>query len=199
MKKKFTDLTDTQLALIAQGGDVSAFEEIYTRHAPGIARSLASFAGPEREALDDLVQDVFVRVIERLSMYTPSHPFPNWLYTIALNIGRNHVRSPSRISPMDPSELDAIARYPNPRYDQSADTIAAEAMRMVSLLPDSLREIVALRIGSDLAYSEIGEILGIPEGTARGRMHSAMCMIRKKLELIPREKMKGYAGKDERK
>ena len=183
MRKKLAKLSDTELAVLARDGNAAAFEEIYDRHAPGVARALASFAGTDASVLDDLVQDVFFKVIEGLSSYVPRHPFPNWLYTVALNTGRNHVRSRAREVCVDPSELDSMPPAGNGPVDCPDDIIGAKLMRLVASLPEQLREVVFLRIGADLPYGEIGEILGIPEGTARSRMHNAIASLRERLGL----------------
>jgi RNA polymerase sigma-70 factor (ECF subfamily) len=164
-------LGDAELVLLAQEGSAAAFEVIYDRHAPGVGRALASFAGPDHDLLDDLVQDVFLRVVTGLASYTPSHPFPHWLYTIALNVGRNHARRQSKVVPVNPSDLEHVAGT----HDPSAEGVAAATlMRLVSGLPVAMRDVVALRTGADLSYGEIAEVLGIPEGTARSRMHNAV-------------------------
>jgi RNA polymerase sigma-70 factor (ECF subfamily) len=163
--------SDAELVRQAQKGLVLAFETLYERHAPGVARALASFAGPDRDLLDDLVQDVFVRVIRGLPSYTPSHPFAHWLYTIALNVGRNHARRRSIVL-VKPADLDDLAGA----VEDPAESIAL--MSLVSRLPEPLREVVSLRIGADLPYGAIGELLGIPDGTARSRMHHAIRRLR---------------------
>lgn len=190
MRKKLAKLSDTELALLARDGNAAAFEEIYDRHAPGVARALASFAGADTDSLDDLVQDVFFKVIDGLASYVPERPFPNWLYTVALNTGRNHVRSRAREFPVDPSELDSMQLRENGSADCSDDIIGARLMRSVAALPEELREVVFLRIGADLAYGDIGDILGIPEGTARSRMHNAIANLRERLGVIDPESKK---------
>lgn len=190
MRKRLAKLSDTELALLARDGNAAAFEEIYHRHAPGVARALASFAGADADVLDDLVQDVFFKVIEGLSSYVPRRPFPNWLYTVALNTGRNHVRGSAREIPVAPSELDSMAPRDNECADGTDDIIGAKLMRLVASLPEQLREVVFLRIGADLAYGEIGDILGIPEGTARSRMHNAIASLREQLGLTGHESIK---------
>ena len=181
MRNRQKDLDDTQLALLAKEGDASAFEEIYDRHASGIARALASYAGPDQDTLDDLTQEVFLRVIKGLASYVPSHPFPHWLYTIALNVGRNHVRQRSRVVLVDPCELDSISSDDDQIVEWSQEIIQARLIRLVTRLPDRMREVVSLRLGSGMPYSEIAQVLGIPEGTARSRMHNALRVLRKKL------------------
>jgi RNA polymerase sigma-70 factor (ECF subfamily) len=174
-------LSDSELATRATKGDSTAFEEIYDRHAAGVARSLASFAGPDRDLLDDLTQDVFLRVIEGLPSYVPSRPFSHWLYTIALNVGRNHARRPLRVIPVDPADLEdtIIAQMPAPGAPE--DETARYLMRLAARLPLQMQEVVSLRIGSGMPYGEIAEVLGIPEGTARSRMFNAVAILKKHL------------------
>ena len=190
MRKRLAELNDTELALLARDGDAAAFEEIYDRHAPGVTRALASFAGADTDVLDDLVQDVFFKVIEGLASYVPRRPFPNWLYTVALNTGRNHARGRAREVCVDPSELDSTPPPGNGSVDRSDEIIGAKLMRLVASLPELLREVVFLRIGADLPYGEIGDILGIPEGTARSRMHNAIASLKERLGVADPESKK---------
>ena len=175
-------LSDSELASLAKKGDAIAFEEIYDRHAPGVARALASFAGPDRDLLDDLTQDVFLRVIEGLPSYAPSRPFSHWLYTIALNVGRNHARRPLRVVPADPADLENAAPLAPPQTaDWSDEMLARNLMRLVNRLPVQMQEVLSLRIGSGMPYGEIAEVLGIPEGTARSRMSNAIAILKKRM------------------
>lgn len=176
-------MSDTELALLAQKGNPSAFEEIYDRHAAGIARALAPFCGSDRDILEDLTQDVFMKVIDNIPSYVPTHPFAKWLYTIALNTGRNHVRRRSKIVPIEPGQFDMIEAERDPEAKLSREILIETLMQLVSRLPDPVREVVSLRIGGDLPYCEIADMLGIPEGTARSRMHTALNVLRRTIGL----------------
>ncbi len=182
------DLSDGELAGLAQNGSAAAFEEIYDRHAPGIARALASFAGPDRDVLEDLTQDVFFRVVDRIGLYRPSHPFTNWLYTIALNVGRNHVRQRAKVVSLDPAEFDGIPSGKESGTDWSDEILEITLVRLVTRLPDYMREVMSLRIGSEMPFAEIADVLGIPEGTARSRMFNAVKILREKLGITGTKK-----------
>jgi RNA polymerase sigma-70 factor (ECF subfamily) len=188
MSMNFEDVSDEDLALLARQGNTAAFEAIYDRHAPGIARALASFAGPDRDLLDDLTQDVFFRVIEHIGSYEPIRPLTHWLYTIALNIGRNHVRKHHRVVLLEPAEMERVVNGRGRIKEISGELLELSLMRAAAQLPLQLREVVSLRIGSELPYGEIAEMLGIPEGTARSRMHSAMNYLKAKMEVRPRRR-----------
>jgi RNA polymerase sigma-70 factor (ECF subfamily) len=167
--------SDAELVELAQGGSAPAFAALYDRHVAGIARALASFAGPDRDLLDDLVQEVFLRVVRGLAAYTAIQPFTHWLYTVALNVGRNHARRRVVDLPLETTEFAQVAA------PEGADVDGAMLlMRMVAGLPDAMRDVVGLRIGSDLPFAEIATMLGIPEGTARSRMHNAVRLLRER-------------------
>jgi RNA polymerase sigma-70 factor (ECF subfamily) len=181
VRDRFKHTSDTALAKLAQEGDNAAFEEIYDRHAEGVARTVATFAGPDRDAVDDLVQDVFYRVIDRITSYVPSHPFAHWLYTIALNVGRNYARQRSKVVTINPDEFDGLSLDDGHSDDLADGFEEAVLFRLVSRLPDRMHEVLSLRIGSQMSYGEIAETLGIPEGTARSRMHHALVLLRDKM------------------
>ncbi|UCH83945.1 MAG: sigma-70 family RNA polymerase sigma factor [Candidatus Latescibacterota bacterium] len=188
MSKKLSAANDTELALRAKAGDAAAFEAIYDRHVDGVARALASFAGPDRDLLDDLTQDVFYRVIDGLHSYTPRRPFAHWLYTVALNVGRNHARRSSKVIPVDPSDMEKLAANGDRSSTWIEEVIEVTLIRLVKRLPDRLRDVVSLRIGSNFTYDEIGEMLGIPAGTARSRMHNAIGILRQELGIVDQKK-----------
>jgi RNA polymerase sigma-70 factor (ECF subfamily) len=143
-----------------------------------VARALASFAGPDRDLLDDLTQDVFFRVIKGLSSYKASHPFTHWLYTITLNVGRNRIRHENSVVHIGPGDLEAVTADTEWSDDLTEEVLVDTLTRLVSKLPVKLREVVSLRTGAEMSYGEIAETLGIPEGTARSRMHNAVTRLR---------------------
>jgi len=162
-----------ELARAARAGSREAFGAIYDRTRDRLVRVLASYAGPDPMVLEDLVHDVFVRVAERLQAYDPQRPFAPWLFTIALNVGRNHTRSRRE----ELVERESTRSDPRVATDEALLAVT-DLMRGVSGLPLPLRDVVALRIGSDFGYDEIAELLDIPAGTARRRMHSAVKILR---------------------
>jgi RNA polymerase sigma factor (sigma-70 family) len=175
MSEDLSGLGDDELVVLAKEGSTPAFAAIYDRHAGRVARALASFAGPDHALLDDLVQDVFLRVVKGLPSYVPGPSFVHWLSTIALNVGRNHARRHAKVTPVDPVELEHTAVEGSLMDDTIA---AASLMRLLGRLPVAMREVVSLRVAWELPYGEIAELLGIPEGTARSRMHNAMVILR---------------------
>jgi RNA polymerase sigma-70 factor (ECF subfamily) len=178
-----SNLDDNQLALLAAGGRHDAFEQLYDRHCAGVARTLAPFAGGDRDTIDDLTQEVFVRVIKGLKGYKPVKPFTNWLFTVALNVGRNHARDSAKLKPVEPDELEQLSENADENRSLSGELVGLAAVKAAGRLPEHLRDILALRISGGMPYPEISEMTGIPEGTARRRMHDALNLLRKMLGL----------------
>ncbi len=160
----------------AQQGSRMAFTTLYRTFASDVARALASFAGTDRSTLDDLVQDVFLRVIDGLDGYRNSTGFRPWLFTITLNVGRNHVRRRRSFVEIVPDTAD-------PRAPRADDLVAVtDLMRALARLPLEQQEVVALRIGGDLDHATIARLLDIPVGTARRRLHDALATLRSGLD-----------------
>ncbi len=185
MSNNPSGLSDEKLVDLAKAGDARAFEELYDRYASGVAKTVESFAGPDRDTIDDLTQEVFFKVIKNISSYSPSHPFANWLFTIALNTGRNHARKRSKIIFLDNDDIETLAAK---RMDErSNEALAGALMRRVTRLPVQMIDVVSLRISAGMSYGEIGIMLGIPEGTARSRMHGALQILRADAGIQPTE------------
>jgi RNA polymerase sigma-70 factor (ECF subfamily) len=172
------ELSDEELVELAKKGDREAFGRLYDRHVAGLGRALASFAGPDRDTLDDLIQDVFYRVIDRIRSYSGSHPFSHWLFTVALNVGRNFVRRRTKVLLLEPDDFNGYSDPASRARDLSEELLGHHLFRQVSRLPVQQQEVVSLRIGAGLTYGEIGRLLDIPEGTARSRMHQALETLR---------------------
>lgn len=172
---------DDRLAARAAEGDAEAFGIIYDRYAHRVAALLRSFAACDGD-LEDLVHTTFCQVIDGLSSYEPRGQFRSWLFTIALNVARKDARKRRRLVDIQSGEL------PDTKAVEQADTAlqARETRQLAETLlrslPEHERVVVVLRVWLELSYDEISSLLGIPSGTARRRMHTALGNLRAALE-----------------
>lgn len=185
--KPLRQQTDEQLMARAATGSDTAFEELYRRYARRLKGFFFMQLGGDEELAADATHDVFLRAYEARSRYQEGRKVDTWLFTIAYNICKNHYRSNAYeaqlLASLDAEpvsnqqievELDAAM------LDQALEQVLAE-------LPAPLHQIFSLHYQEELTIPQIAEIVGVPEGTVKSRLHKTMNIIRKKL--------KNYANK----
>jgi RNA polymerase sigma factor (sigma-70 family) len=163
------------------------FAEIFDRHAAHIQRYLARRLG--RQVADDLVAETFLVAFGQRERYDLSRPDARpWLYGIATNLARQHLRAEVR-----EYRLRATVG-PEPDADGHADRVAAQVTaaamhRMLAAaladLADGDREVLLLIAWEGLTYDEAAEALAIPIGTVRSRLHRARRLVRAALTKEP--------------
>ncbi len=148
------------------------FAQLLALHGPRVHRAAAGILRDEQEARE-VAQDALARAWAARDRYDGRRPFYPWLYTIVRNacrdaIARSHHRA---IGGLDAERLSSAT--PSPL--QSLDSKEAEAgvHRAMARLADEHREILVMRHFEDLSYVEIGEILGLPQGTVMSRLYRA--------------------------
>ncbi len=163
---------DSDLVRAAQGGDRAAFGLLYERYGAMVHGVL--LARVAWEDADDLLQDVFVAALERLSALRDPAAFGGWLAAIARNRAADHHR---RRPPEDPIPVEGIASSnPGP----SAEALAA--LTAIRSLPDAYRETLTLRLVEGMTGPEIAARTGLTPRSVRVNLHRGMKQLRKKLE-----------------
>jgi RNA polymerase sigma-70 factor, ECF subfamily len=152
------------------------FERLYSAEAQGLFAFLAYRTG-DRVLAEDLLADAFERALR--GKFNPRRASAKtWLYSIALNVLRDHVR---RVA----AEGRAYARV-DVGSAEGGDPFAGvevrdELMRALSALAAEEREAIALRYGSDLTVPEMASVLGVPLTTVEGRVYRALRKLREAL------------------
>ena len=174
--------TDEQLMQQAAAGSDTAFEELYRRYARRLKGFFFLQLGGDEELAADATHDVFLRAYEARSRYQEGRRVDTWLFTIAYNICRNHYRS-NAYEAQFLANLDAepvTNQQIEVELDQAAlDEALAEVLEE---LPAPLHQIFSLHYQEELTIPQIAEIVGVPEGTIKSRLHKTMNIIRKKLK-----------------
>jgi RNA polymerase sigma-70 factor (ECF subfamily) len=194
------DPSDEQLLAAYRSGDVRAFEKLLARYEKPIWSFLRRFVR-DAEAAEDLLQEVFLRVVREKQQSGPAWKgeakFSTWLYTIARNLcidraRRDAVRG-SKSSPSPPRSIDGQTdgdgetatlhdriAAPGPSADAVvADREAARRIdRAVAELPDDQREVFLMREVMELPFAEIASVVGVSEPTVKSRMRYALEKLR---------------------
>ena len=174
--------TDEQLMAKAAAGSDTAFEELYRRYARRLKGFFFLQLGGDEELAADATHDVFLRAYEARSRYQEGRRVDTWLFTIAYNICRNHYRSNAYEAQLL-ATLDAEPITNQQIEVQLDQTALDEALTQVlAELPAPLHQIFSLHYQEELTIPQIAEIVGVPEGTIKSRLHKTMNIIRKKLK-----------------
>jgi RNA polymerase sigma-70 factor (ECF subfamily) len=182
------DVPDEALMMRYQRGDLNAFGEIVSRHKTPIFNFVLRQVGASGAA-EDLVQEVFVRVIENAGTFKHEAKFTTWAYTIARNLCVDHHRKAShrRHASLDerdkrehgegPSLGEQVAdSHPRASTERNAisNEIQLKVVAAVDALPSDQREVFLLRQVANLPFQEIAMITGAPENTVKSRMRYAL-------------------------
>jgi RNA polymerase sigma-70 factor, ECF subfamily len=160
----------------AAAGDVSAFEHLYRTHLPRIHSLVRRMSGG-RDA-DELTQDVFVRVWQKLGSFRGDSAFATWLHRLAVNVVIERFRQETtrRQRMHDGEEIFETLSAPVRSRDFPMDFEAA-----LLSLPDGAREIFVLHDVEGYKHHEIGTLLDISAGTSKAQLHRARMMLRRYL------------------
>lgn len=172
-------MDDTQLVReFRRTGDTRYFDRLVERHSGSVFRLIISLLGPGHEGeAEELTQDVFVRVYQRLSQFRGEAQFRSWLYRIAYNAALDHrsrlsfkaTYQSAEVLAMTPSET----RESNP-FQLTVDAAQRSAIRRaMDRLPDLYRSALHLHYWMGLTVAEVSETLSVPEGTVKSYLHRA--------------------------
>ena len=181
--KPLRQLTDEQLMARAKAGNDAAFEELYHRYARRLKGFFFLQLGRDEELAADATHDVFLRAYEARNRYQEGKNVSTWLFTIAYNICRNHYRSNAYETQLS-ATLDAEP-ISDEQIEVQLDAAALDdaLAQVLSELPPPLHQLFSLHYQEELTIPQVAEIVGIPEGTVKSRLHKTMNIIRKKLKI----------------
>ena len=184
------DAEDQQAIRAVLAGDRESFRQLVDRHSGSVFNLAYRMTGNAADA-EDLTQESFLQAFARLQDFRPGARFHPWIYTIALNLCRSHLRrrSLSRwLWPGRPSEdaravqTEPPARSADPEQELLAREADACLSSAVQALPAKYREVFLLRQGQGLSYEEIAAVLGLPLGTVEARLFRARRRLLQSLE-----------------
>ncbi len=178
--------TDEQLIKAYQAGDRASFAALVTRYERELFHFLVRFLG-DRAAAEDMFQETFLQIHQSAETFDTQRRFRPWLFTIAANKARDLMRSNSRrpasplqasISPGDEASGEFIDLMKSVEDAPDAPMQQRELRQKVQVtvtnMPEHLREILLLSYFHQFPYKQISDILDIPLGTVKSRLHTAV-------------------------
>ena len=168
------DMTDD--VALAAAGDVSAFERVYHAHLPRVHSLVRRMSGGRDT--DELTQDVFVRVWQKLGSFRGDSAFSTWLHRLAVNVVIERFRSDTIRRQRVRGGDDVLESLP--ALSRSRD-LSMDFETALDTLPDGAREIFVLHDVEGYKHHEIASLLEISAGTSKAQLHRARMMLRRHL------------------
>ena len=183
-KTSLTALTDEQLmSRVGERQDEKAFDELYSRHARRLMGFfLRAFRYDEDEAAD-ACQETFLKVWQAAEQFNPTSAFRPWLYTIAYNLCRSRFRHSEQAERYRSEQLATTADEYTDACELQLDNATLQRALVATLetLPPESRTLFALRFEEELGIAQVAQILGIPEGTVKSRLHRLLNLLKQQL------------------
>ena len=158
-------------------GDLGQLGILFERHHLALFDFLSRVTG-SRTAAEDLVQDVFLRVLKYRATYRDGGRFETWLYRIARNARADYFRTRPPVEPFGDNALELPEPSPGPVVRLEADRDRATLRRALMLLRDDKRELLLLARYHGMRHEQIADLLDIEVGTVKVRIHRAVRELR---------------------
>jgi RNA polymerase sigma-70 factor (ECF subfamily) len=199
MKPDSKRLTDTELLGRFAKGDEAAFREIVNRYKNGLFVFLKQFLN-QQDVVEDVFQETFLQLFTSIDSFDTSRPLRPWLFTIAANKAKDALRKQQRTAAItigtisDSQEmsfddvLNALTADNTMPYEKLQESETASRVgKIIANMPENLREILILAYFNKFSYKQMAQILSIPIGTVKSRLHTAVGRFAKEWKMSSRE------------
>jgi RNA polymerase sigma-70 factor (ECF subfamily) len=186
MGNDFVKLSDAELLTRYTAGEEAAFSEIVTRYKNGLYAFLRQFLN-RHDLVEDVFQETFLQLYASRNSFDTNRPLRPWLFTIAANKAKDALRKWQRTSTVS---IGTMADSQDLSFDDMLNTVTSDSTlpyeelqkgetssrvgRIIADMPENLREILILAYFQGFSYKQMAEILSIPIGTVKSRLHTAV-------------------------
>jgi len=173
---------------------MQAFGSLVAKYQDRIYNMILRMCGRAADA-EELTQDTFLRALERIGQFTGRSEFYTWLFRVAANLTISHKRRSMRIrfQTLDPDEARsgtqadsltaavAAQRDPPPQAAAMASETRQRVLEALEALDDEFRLVVVLCDVEQMDYAQAADVIGVPVGTVKSRLHRARWALKEKL------------------
>jgi len=191
MSRVLKKTTDAELLDRYAAGDESAFREIVSRYKNSLYAFLKHFLN-RQDLIEDIFQETFLQLFTSRESFDPDRPLRPWLFTIAANKAKDALRKSQRTSAIP---IGTISESREMSFDDVLNTltfdntmpyeelekgeISSRVAEIIASMPENLREILILAYFNKFSYKQMAQILSIPIGTVKSRLHTAVARFAK--------------------
>ncbi len=196
MTEFYDDITDAQLLTQFGEGDEGAFNEIVNRYKNSLYAFLKQFLN-QHDLVEDVFQETFLQLFSSRDSFDTNRPLRPWLFTIAANKAKDTLRKNQRtaavsIGTLTPEDemsfeevLNTLSKNEERPFEQLERQEASNHVNeVIANLPDTLREILIMAYFNRFSYKQMAEILSIPIGTVKSRLHTAVAKFAKEWQTL---------------
>lgn len=178
-------LSDEELmGRVRRTGDEKAFDELYRRYARRLHGFFFRMLGREEQLAADFTQELFLRVWAARGRYECGRELCPWFFTMAYNLCRNEYRFRNIAVGFAEEVRGGPETYEEqPELRMDVRMFDRELSALLDKLPPEQRVLFALRYEEELTVPQLAEVMGIPEGTVKSRLHYLLQYLRKKLKV----------------
>ena len=186
MKPAFEKQSDAELLALYAAGDENAFRVIVNRYKHRLYAFLRRFIN-QTDLIEDVFQETFLQLFNSIDTFDTNRPLSPWLFTIAANKAKDALRKRQRKSAIP---IGSIADAQDMSFDDVLNTLtsqetvayeniernetATQVRQIITDMPENLREILILAYFNQFSYKQMAQILSIPIGTVKSRLHTAV-------------------------
>jgi len=199
MKSDSQKPTDAELLARFGEGDEAAFRELVSRYKNGLYAFLRQFLN-HQDMVEDTFQETFLQLFTSRDSFDTSRPLRPWLFTIAANKAKDALRKQQRTAAIT---IGTIADSQEMSFDDVLNTLTSDSSmpyedlqknetaslvgKIITDMPENLREILILAYFDKFSYKQMAQILSIPIGTVKSRLHTAVGRFAKEWKSIGTE------------
>lgn len=165
--------SDRELMASVQAGDLARLGELFERHQGKLFNFFLKLSR-HRATAEDLVQEVFVRMLKYRHTYRPEAEFSPWMFTLARNAATDIYRARPKELPQDPEAPEPAADLPHPIEGLEKAEQARRLRAALARLAPEKRELLVFARFSEMRYEEIAGLLGVSIGAVKVRVHRAL-------------------------
>lgn len=186
VKNGLNDYSDEELMLAIQQGEKLAFNELYARYSDKLYGYLLKMLWYNEVRAQDLLQDLFAKIITQPHLFDTERSFKTWIYTIASNLCKNEFKR----NEVRKGTVNGVEQFHTLSTDENLDKKIQENQFRDALteelkrLDDKHREVFVLKHIDGLSIKEISEITGANEGTVKSRLFYAIKKLADSLKMF---------------
>lgn len=177
---------DSEVMSRVRDGETERLSELFERHHRRLYNFFLRLVG-NRAVAEDLVQEVFVRMLKYRHTFRSGARFAPWMFALARNAAADHWRGRPRELPESPDAPEPAAPFEHPLSGLEQAERTAQLHAALARLPEEKRELLLLARSGEIRYDGIGELLGCSVGAVKVRVHRAMKELRTAYEAVAGE------------